>query len=98
MGCSFLPYAEKGPLVAYAPGYAVARLLGHCVGMLRRRAPMISLWVLEAKPFSLAFFVLASSGYAPGMRQRKKTNCEKAKIKTRERTTDMEDKSEEKER
>ena len=52
---------------------------------------MISLWVLEAKPLSLAFFVLASSGYAPGMRQRKKTNCEKARTKTRERTIDMEE-------
>ena len=65
MGCSFLPFAKQPPFVAYAPGYALARLIGYFVGMLLGSAPMTSLWALEAKPFSLAFSVCASAVYAP---------------------------------
>ena len=66
MGCSFLPYAKDRPSVAYAVGYALARLVGYFVGALLGSAPMTPLWVLEAKHFSLAFSICASSGYAPG--------------------------------
>ena len=64
MGCSFLPFAKQPPFVAYAPGYAPARLVGYFVGVPLGSAPMTSLWALEAKPFSLAFFVCASDLYA----------------------------------
>ena len=64
MGCSFLPYAKDRPSVAYAVGYALARLVGYFVGVSLGSAPMISHWALEAKPFSLAFSVCASAVYA----------------------------------
>ena len=40
MGCSFLPFATEGPLVAYAAGYALARLVGYFAGALLGSAPM----------------------------------------------------------
>ena len=58
MGCSFLPYAKDRPSVAYAVGYALARLVGYFVGALLGSAPMTPLWALEAKPFLLSLFVL----------------------------------------
>ena len=40
MGCSFLPYAKDRPSVAYAVGYALARLVGYFAGALLGSAPM----------------------------------------------------------